>query len=191
MQYLPTWQYARFLLPANPIDFTGTLLSGSWSWSEESSMIRPTRLGIVLFLPSRNVGIWAAFTALVWEPILNAGVKGFIPAVFLVMSPAWLLEGVPDRRSTLRSKSRSHCTRYRVVGDIISIWTDLVLWDKSCFGGHCISERGPNIITQRLPHKKYLCISGCGVWDICLRYPAYRNWWLSNQASGPPLTRIS
>lgn len=51
-------------------------------------MIRPARPRIVLFLPIREVALWAAFTALVWGPISNADLKGFFPAVFLVKSPA-------------------------------------------------------------------------------------------------------
>ena len=58
-------------------------------------MTRPARLAIVLFLPTRRPR--AASTALVWGPILNADLIGFIPAVFLVISPTcFLFEEVPD-----------------------------------------------------------------------------------------------
>lgn len=56
-----------------------------------------------------------------------------------------------------------------------------------------LARRGPNITSQQSHAFVYLdclCLRGLGLWDLSLRYPTYGQSSVSDQASGPPLTRI-
>ena len=53
-----------------------------------------------------------------------------------------------------------------------------------------LAKGGQNITSQVPFGSMYLRVSSCGVWYLSLRYPAYEDAANSDQASGPPLTRI-
>ena len=61
MQYLLTWQYARFSSPANPSAHTNRHGLHCGHGSRICWWFGPAYLGMVFIIPTREAGLWAAF----------------------------------------------------------------------------------------------------------------------------------
>jgi len=140
MQCLPTWQYARLLLPTNPThERNATLPSPGLG----DPLLLSASLQTVRGPASKDV-LLPASNALNWSQSYRTT---YVRWIILALHPdhATLLEKVPGGQSTLSGGFGLKQRLSEVGCDII---TKLAAWCSASSGDCCISERGPNITMQ-------------------------------------------